>query len=90
MEINRIYNVDCLEGIKQLKNKSVDLIVTDPPYNIGKDFENDDLPQKEYLNWCEKWIKECVRILKIGGAIYLTLGFQCVAEIKVIFNKYPS
>ena len=33
--------MDCLEGLKQLEDNSVDLIVTDPSYNIGKDFEND-------------------------------------------------
>ena len=90
LEINKVYNIDCLEGLKQIDNNSVDLILTDPPYNIGKDFENDNLPEKEYLEWCEKWIKELVRVCKIGGAIYLTLGFQCVGEIKVIFNKFHS
>jgi len=35
MEINKIYNMDCLEGLKQLDDNSVDLIVTDPPYGIN-------------------------------------------------------
>ena len=35
MELNTIYNMDCLEGMKQMEDNSVDLIVTDPPYNIG-------------------------------------------------------
>ena len=81
---------DCLEVMKQIPDNSVDLVLTDPPYNIGKDFENDNLPAKEYLEWCDKWIREIVRVCKIGGAIYLTLGFQCVAELKIIFNKFET
>ena len=34
IELNKIYNEDCLEGIKRIKDNSVDLIVTDPPYQI--------------------------------------------------------
>jgi len=84
--LNKITCGDCLELLKEIPDNSVDLILTDPPYNIGKGFENDDLPEQGYLNWCKEWIKECVRILKAGGAFYLTLGWQCVAEIKSIFN----
>ena len=76
--------------MKQLEDNSIDLILTDPPYNIGKDFENEDLPKEEYLIWCEKWINECIRVLDVGGAFYITLGWQCVAEIKVIFNKFQD
>jgi DNA modification methylase len=85
-ELNKIYCMDCLEGLKQLPDKSVDLVVTDPPYNIGKDFQNENLSKEEYLDWCKKWIKELNRVVDVGGAIYLTLGWQCVAEIKCLFN----
>lgn len=88
--LNKVVCGDCLEVLKQLPDESVNLIPTDPPYNIGKDFENDNLSKEDYLAWCEKWISECVRVLKIGGAIYITLGFQTVAEVKVIFNKFDS
>jgi DNA modification methylase len=37
LETNRIHKIDCLEGIKQIPDNSVDLIITDPPYNIGQD-----------------------------------------------------
>ena len=37
MEINKIYNMDCLEGMKEIEDNSVDLILTDPPYPNGRD-----------------------------------------------------
>ena len=36
LQLNRIYNMDCLEGMKQMDNKSIDLVLTDPPYGIGE------------------------------------------------------
>lgn len=87
MEENKIYQGDCLELMKELNDNSVDLIVTDPPYNIGKDFENENLSKEDYLHWCSKWIPELNRVLKWGGAIYITLGWQYVAEIKQLFNS---
>ena len=90
MELNKIYNMDCLEGLKQLEDNSIDLVVTDPPYNIGKDFANENLTKEDFLSWCKEWIKELNRVVDVGGAIYLTLGWQCVAEIKCLFNDIPD
>lgn len=36
IELNKIYNVDCFEGLKRLKDNSIHCIITDPPYNVGK------------------------------------------------------
>lgn len=58
MKLNMIYNMDCLEGMKQLEDGSVDLIIADPPYNIGKAaWDKID----EYVGWCRAWILECQR-----------------------------
>lgn len=37
LELNKIHNMDCMNGIKEIPNESVDLIITDPPYNIGQE-----------------------------------------------------
>ena len=87
-QTNVIICGDCLEVMKDWPDGCVDLVLTDPPYGIGKEFYNDKLPKKEYLNWSRKWIAEAVRVLKVGGAMYVSLGFQCVGEVKVIFNEY--
>jgi hypothetical protein len=67
MELNKIYHMDCLEGIRQLEDESVDLIITDPPYNIGK-AEWDKIDG--YVDWCKQCILECQRVLKHNGVFY--------------------
>jgi len=64
---------DCIEELKKIPVESVDLIVTDPPFNIGKKYNSfvDRKSKEEYLEWCQKWLKECIRVLKNGGALYL-------------------
>ena len=38
-EINKVHLLDCIEGLQSLENESADIIICDPPYNIGKNFE---------------------------------------------------
>lgn len=85
IETNRIYNEDCLIGMKKLASESVDIIICDPPYNIGKDFGNDSDKQTmdEYLVWCDKWISECLRILKPTGTLYIYGFSEILAFIRV-------
>jgi len=77
LEINKIYNEDCVIGMKKITSESVDIIICDPPYNIGKDFGNNSDKQSmdDYLLWCDVWIQECLRILKPNGTLYI-FGFS--------------
>jgi len=74
---NQIHHLDCILGMQQLDSESADIIICDPPYNIGKDFGNDSDKQETdaYLSWCDLWIKECLRILKPAGTLYI-YGFS--------------
>jgi len=74
---NIILEKDVIEGLREIDNNSVDIIIADPPYNIGKDFgnESDKQEMNEYINWCDVWIKECERILKTSGTLYI-YGFS--------------
>lgn len=58
---------DCLEKMKDIPDGSVDLVLTDPPYNIGK-AKWDKIPN--YVEWCGKWFKQCERLLKANGSFY--------------------
>ena len=67
---------DCVEGLKQIDPRSVDVVVTSPPYNIGIDYGayQDTKSDEEYLDWCEEWAAAIARILKPDGSFFLNLG----------------
>lgn len=76
--INKIYNMDCLEFLKQVKNLSVDLAIIDPPYNMGKadwdTFTNHD----DFMKFTKKWIDALIPKLKDTGSIYIfNTPFNC-------------
>jgi len=82
LELNKLYNMDCMEGMKQLDNGSVDLIITSPPYNLGKTHHtgnnrfksysqyNDDMPEELYQQWQIEILNECYRVLKQDGSMW--------------------
>ncbi|MCC3408312.1 MAG: site-specific DNA-methyltransferase [Microcoleus sp. PH2017_10_PVI_O_A] len=72
-----IYQMDCLEAMSKLPDECVNLTVTSPPYNIGKEYEK-TLPLDKYLNWCESWISENYRLILPNGAFWLNLGYLSI------------
>lgn len=64
LDANKIYNMDCLEGLKQLPDNSIDSIVTDPPYELG--FMGKTWDKTGIAYNIELW-EECYRVLKPGG-----------------------
>jgi site-specific DNA-methyltransferase (adenine-specific) len=70
---NKIIQGDCLETFKNIPDNSVDMTFADPPFNLKKGYNSykDKLEFQEYLNWCEKWISEMVRVTKPLGSIFL-------------------
>lgn len=57
---------DCLEAMRTMPDKSVNLVFVDPPYNVGKNYGtyNDNLPEDEYFSWCIEWLNEIKRVGK--------------------------
>ena len=89
--INKIFNKDCVEGLKELPDESVDLIVTDPPFNIGKKYDSPFKDRKntdEYIEWCKMWLKECIRVLKQEGSLYLFNYPQNNAYLMPFLDQY--
>lgn len=79
---------DTIKILPTLASNSAQIIIADPPYNIGKDFGNksDKQPMDEYLDWCDKWIAECIRILKSNGTMFI-YGFS--ENLALILSRIP-
>lgn len=73
---NTIHTMDCIEGMQRLPAGSVDIIVTSPPYNIGKEYRsyNDRQPREEYLDWLEEVAAGAARVLADDGSFFLNIG----------------
>ncbi|HVC56575.1 MAG TPA: site-specific DNA-methyltransferase [Stellaceae bacterium] len=72
--LGRLYEGDCLDILPQLGAGSVDTVFADPPFNLGKTYgrrTNDSRADAEYLDWCKRWLAECTRILRPGGALFV-------------------
>ena len=72
-KLGKLYEADCLNVMKKIESDSVDLIFADPPFNLNKLYPSkmdDNVKVEKYLSWSEKWMDECVRILKPGGAFF--------------------
>jgi site-specific DNA-methyltransferase (adenine-specific) len=71
-----LQTMDCVEGMRQMPDESVDLVVTSPPYNLGINYRNyrDSRTSDEYLNWSAIWAGEVRRVLKNDGSFFLNLG----------------
>ena len=69
-----LFNGDCQEILPIIQDFSIDTVFADPPFNLNKKYGNkskDNRSESEYLNWCYRWIDECIRILKPGGALFI-------------------
>jgi len=71
LEINKIYNMDCVEGMKLLSNECIDLTVTSPPYDNLRDYNNEVTWNFEKF---QEVAKELFRITKPGGVVVWVVG----------------
>ena len=83
---NKIYNKDFVTEVTKIPNDTFDIIIIDPPYNIGKDFGNDSDKKtlSEYISWVKTWIYECQRVLKPTGTMFVYGFDEILAHISVL------
>lgn len=91
MELDKIYNEDCLQTMSKIDERSVDLVLTSPPYNISRTIKNreyglkvcnvkykdytDNLSNDEYRDWTTKFFIQFDKILKKDGVILYNISY---------------
>lgn len=85
LPINKVVIFDVVEFSKTINDESLDCILADPPYNIGKDFGNlsDRQEMVKYVEWCKEWLNEFARILKPSGTGFIYGFDEILAHISV-------
>jgi DNA modification methylase len=79
---------DSLVLLQSLEAESVDLVVTDPPYNLGKNYgnNNDSLNKEAYLSFTREWLAQVDRVLKKNGSLYIFMGVRFISYLFIILN----
>ena len=85
-----IQKIDALELLQSLGDKTVDLILTDPPYYklLNIDWDKQWKTKDDYLNWLENIIKECQRVLKDNGSFYMFCSPEMLIKVGSVVDKY--
>ena len=93
--MNKIYNQDCIEGMKIIPNEKIDLVVTDPPFAINFKAKKanynrtasrvlsgyNEITKENYYEFTLNWMSQCFRILKESGGMYVFSGWNNLADI---------
>ena len=93
--MNKIYNQDCIDGMKTIPDGKMDLIVTDPPFAINFKAKKanynrtasrvlsgyNEITKENYYEFTLNWMSQCFRILKESGCMYVFSGWNNLADI---------
>ncbi|MBI3074981.1 MAG: transcriptional repressor LexA [Parcubacteria group bacterium] len=87
LPLNKIICGDAIEEMRKMPDESVDVIIADPPYNIGKDFGNnkDKRTLPDYIAWTKEWSQECLRLMKPQATMFIYGFSEILAHISVHF-----
>jgi DNA modification methylase len=80
---------DAAEIMRAIPDTSVDLIVADPPYNLGKDY-GATIDKKDWLSYeqfMEEWLDEAVRVLKPTGSLYVFMGVRFISRLYTLLEE---
>lgn len=89
IELNKIHHVDNRIGMAGLPDKSVNLIISDPPYfEVKGDFDFVWTSFDEYLEFMEEQARHYKRVLADNGTLFVYGHAKKVAYVQVIFDKY--
>ena len=88
--VEGLYLTECIDGLKQIPDNSIDLIIADPPedFSANIDLKNYTMTLQDYYSWNINWLKESRRILKSTGAIYLLTNWHYSSMYQSLLNNY--
>ncbi len=89
--LDRIICQDLFSVIPWLPEKSVDLLIADPPYNLTKTFNEsrfNALPTDKYESWLESWIQPLIKVLKPAASVYICGDWRSSAALQRVCEKY--
>ena len=99
--LNKIYNQDCIDGMKDIPDNKIDLVITDPPFAINfkpkKANYNriasrvlpgyNEIESKDYYNFTYNWMNQINRVLKKSGSMYVFSGWNNLKDILTALDE---
>jgi site-specific DNA-methyltransferase (adenine-specific) len=85
-----LHNKDFVEAVDRVRDGSIDLVIADPPYGLGKDYGNDSdrLSGEAYLEFSRRWIEAVLPKIKPSGSLYVFLTWQYSPEVFSHLKKH--
>jgi site-specific DNA-methyltransferase (adenine-specific) len=85
-----LHNEDFLEGVSKIADQSIDLVIADPPYGLGKDYgnESDKIYGNDLIEWTCAWLKLVIPKIKDTGSLYIFATWQYSPEIFSFLKKH--
>ena len=99
--LNKIYNQDCIAGMKDIPDNKIDLVITDPPFAINFKSKKanynrtasrvlsgyNEIKSKDYYNFTCNWMNQINRILKKSGSMYVFSGWNNLKDILTALDE---
>ena len=99
--LNKIYNQDCIDGMKDIPDNKIDLVITDPPFAINFKSKKanynrnasrvlsgyNEIESKNYYNFTYNWMSQINRILKKSGSMYVFSGWNNLKDILTALDE---
>jgi DNA modification methylase len=89
MDYNRLICGDAIKEMTHFTESCFELVIADPPYNLGKDYGNNhDLKAwNDYDKFTIEWLTEAIRVLKPTGSIYVFMGVKFISRLFIILEE---
>ena len=99
--LNKIYNQDCIDGMKDIPDNKIDLVITDPPFAINFKSKKanynrnasrvlsgyNEIESKNYYNFTYNWMNQINRVLKKSGSMYVFSGWNNLKDILTALDE---